>query len=389
MNVAPVPKIVILGGGFGGLTLAAELDSLAASGKAEVILIERSQRFSMGFNIQWVLMKRRRPEEGERSYSTLRFPHLKLVQAEIDAIDYANNRVSAGSYKTRYDYLVMALGVEYAPETVPGLPADCINLCDLESIMRFQKALDTISSGTVVIAIASMPFKCPPMPYEYTLLVDDVLTRRGVRDKVSVVVTSPEPHPMPVAGPVVGETFKAMLAVRGVETRFQHKPSKVDAAAKRITYENGLELDYSLLAVVPPHRAPKVVRDTGITNPAGFVPVNLHTMQTSVPNVYAVGDMAALVLPNGKPHPKAGVFAEAQAVAASEQIKARILGTSPAAYTGQGTCFIDVGREMAARGDSYLLEGDEPRVVFHVPSRELLDGKKEFERERLSRWFKK
>ena len=67
-----MPRIVILGAGFAGLAAAAGLDYLAAEGKVELVLIDKSAHFSMGFSMQWVLAGRRKPGEGQKPYADMR-----------------------------------------------------------------------------------------------------------------------------------------------------------------------------------------------------------------------------------------------------------------------------------------------------------------------------
>ena len=140
---------------------------------------------------------------------------------------------------------------------------------------------------------------------------------------------------------------------------------------------------------MPPHRAPKVVRDAGLADPSGFVPVDLLTLKTSLSNVYALGDVSSLKLPNGSPHPKAGVFAESQAIAVASSILSEITGSKPANYTGNGTCFVDTGKEEASPAEAHLLASGGPNVILSPPSKEGLEGKKRFERERFEKWFGK
>jgi sulfide:quinone oxidoreductase len=179
----------------------------------------------------------------------------------------------------------------------------------------------------------------------------------------------------------------ALLADVGIEYRPGHKPSSVDPVERRISFENGTELEYGILGAVPPHRAPKVVRDAGLADASGFVPVELGTFRTSAPDVYAVGDVAALKLPNGSPHPKAGVFAEAQALTVARHLAAAIAGAEKTPYAGRGTCFVDVGRAMAAPAEIDLLAEGGPQFRIDPPSSRGLDEKRKFETDRFERWF--
>ncbi len=382
-------RIVILGGGFGGLAAANEMEHLASSKKAEVTLIDSNARFSMGFAMQWAMIGRRGAGEGERPYSGLKAKNVRFVNDEIISISLRKNKVLTKRHSIGYDYLIIALGAEPAPETVPGLAEGSYNLCSMHSVMVMKSALESISKGTVAIMVSSVPFKCPPAPYEYALLIDDMLRKRKVRDRVKIVVTTPEPQPMPVAGKAVGEQVKAMLAQRGIEFFPEHRPREVDQAKKEVEYDNGEKIKYDILGAMAPHRAPKVVREAGLTDNSGFVPVELGTFKTAVENVYAVGDVASIKLPNGKPHPKAGVFAEAQAVVAAGNIMAGIEGKEPPLYEGKGACYIDIGMETAIPADIYLLTPEGPKVFLGQPSKEGVEQKLKFERERLKKWFGK
>ncbi len=378
--------VVVLGAGFGGLTMAAEFDPLAKAGKAKVTLVDKSPHFSMGFSMQWAMAGRRKPEEGQRPYGSRLMQHVKFVHDEILLIDTTRRAVRTRSRTLAYDYLVVALGAELVPEIIPGLAEGAYDLCDLRSVLQLKAALESIEKGTVVIAISSLPFKCPPSPYEYGLLIEEVLCRRGVRNEIRLLLTTPEPQPMPLAGKAVGDAVKSMLAERNIEFLPGHKPTSVDIAGREITYENGSKIPYDVLGAMAPHRAPKVLKD--LADASGFVPVDLQTFKTSVPDVYAVGDVASIKLPDGKPHPKAGAFAEAQAKVVAGNLIALLEGKEPATlYAGKGTCYVETGQNMAAPAEADLLTPEGSRVTLKPPSEEGLDGKRQFERERLAKWF--
>ncbi|MGH8003425.1 MAG: NAD(P)/FAD-dependent oxidoreductase [Limisphaerales bacterium] len=382
-------RIVILGGGFGGLTLAGELEPLVKSKRAEVILIEQSPEFRMGFSMQWVLAGRRKVEAGLRAYSSLRFKRVQFIQDEAVTIQTGERTVQTKSRRIEYDCLVIALGAELAPELVPGLSEAAYNLCDFDSVRQFKSALQGLRSGTVLIAVAALPFKCPPAPYEYALLIDEVLRKRKIRNTVRVALSTPEGQPMPIAGLLIGEAVKKMLSERGIEYLPLHKLKLVEFPNRKVIYENGAEVNFDLLAATPPHRAPKVAREAGLADDSGFIPTELGSFKTAVPNVFAIGDIAALRLPNGNPHPKAGVFAEVQALALASQIAAEITGQLSSSYLGKGACFVDVGGGQAAPAEAELLHPDGPRFVLKPPSRAGLLAKKRFEEERFRKWFGK
>ena len=381
-------RVVVLGGGFAGLTIVNELDAVAAAHKAELTLVDRHDRFLMGLALEGILAGTRKPSEGERFYAGLRPRHVHFVHDEVTALDTAARVVHTRSHSLPYDHLVIAMGAEYEPERIPGLAEASYHLCDRGSVLQLKAAVEHVDRGTVVVLVASLPFKCPPAPYEYAFLIDAILRRRAVREKVRVVLTTPEPQPVPAAGKAVGDAIAAMLRERGIEYGPNRKPRSVDPRARTIAYEDGTSEAYTILAAMWPHRAPSLLRDAGLADASGFVPADLGTFETAVPNVYVVGDAAALKLPSGSPHPKAGVLAEAQGFAVAQVIASRLHAGPTVAYRGQGICFIDDGQGRAAAMELELMAPGGPRASIKPPTKADLDAKATFERERLEKWFR-
>jgi hypothetical protein len=107
-------------------------------------------------------------------------------------------------------------------------------------------------------------------------------------------------------------------------------------------------VDADLLVYVPPIAPPAALRGSGLVDEAGWVRVDRYTMETSFPNVYAVGDVTLIPLAMGKPLPRAGVFAHAQAEAVARNIAATVAGKAAIArFDGHGACFIETGAGAA------------------------------------------
>ena len=103
---------------------------------------------------------------------------------------------------------------------------------------------------------------------------------RGRRGKVEMEIITPEPQPMPVAGPVLGEAVKGILSARGIGYRANTPVSAVNAAEKTLVLKDGGRAGFDLLVAVPPHRPPAVVRDSGLAGETGWVPVDRWTLET-------------------------------------------------------------------------------------------------------------
>jgi len=158
--------------------------------------------------------------------------------------------------------------------------------------------------------------------------------------------------------------------------------------ARRLEFANGVTVAYDLLAYVPPHQAPRVVRESGLTAGGGWMEVNRHTMETAHERVYALGDVVSIPLKLGKPLPKAGVFAHAEAEVVARNIVRAITGQGePAAFGGEGACFIETGDGKAGFGEGNFYAEPVPEVTIHAPSRMRHVEKVLFEKDWLRRWF--
>ena len=283
------------------------------------------------------MVGQRRPAAISRPLVKMLRPGIEMVRSHVHGLDPVTRRVATDAGELAGDAVVIALGAELAPEAIPGYPDAAHDFFTLEGAGRFASALAGFSGGRVVVAISGLPFKCPAAPYEAAFLIDADLRRRGLRDRSTIELHTPEPAPMPVAGPVLGRAVVDLLTERGIGYFPGHPVEAYDGASRQVRFTDGSVADFDLLAAVPPHRPPAAVAGSGLTNPTGWVPVDRDTLETSAPNVFAIGDVTAITLANGKLLPKAGVFAHAEAQVAAAQIASRIEGGPSDQFNGQGT----------------------------------------------------
>jgi sulfide:quinone oxidoreductase len=206
-----------------------------------------------------------------------------------------------------------------------------------------------------------------------------------MRHKVELSFYSPEPAPMPIAGPAAGDAVQELLAHKGIAFH----PGKVLAAVgdQELRFEDGETAPFDLVIAMPPHRAPQVVLDSGLTDASGWIPVDRHTMETEHEGVFAIGDVTSIVLEDGASLPKAGVFANAQAEVVARNIAARILGLAKRErFDGKGYCFLETGGGTAglAQGDFYAAPR---RIPLRSPSPVWHWGKVAYERYWLWKWY--
>jgi len=204
---------VVLGGGSGGLVAARELRRRVPAGH-RVVLIDRSADHIYQPSLLWQMVGERRPEQFRRPLSRLERKGIEFQNAEVEKLDLENNLVRTSSGELGYDSLVVSLGAQLAPETVPGFEQTAYNLYTSEGCARIHAALEDLSGGTIGILITAMPFKCPAAPYEAAFLAESFVRRKGIRRNVEIHLFTPEQTPMPVAPATIGDSIADMLAAR-------------------------------------------------------------------------------------------------------------------------------------------------------------------------------
>lgn len=378
--------VVILGGGTGGLVAARRLRrSLDAADR--VVLIDRSPTFQFAPSFLWVLNGARRPEQISTDRRRLRRDGIEVLQAEVLDFDLTQRKVKTSEAELSFDRLVIALGAELAPELLPGFADAAHDVYSLEGAVAAGEALRSFDGGRVAVLVSRTPYKCPAAPYETAFLTDALLRRRGVRGGTRIDIYTPEPFPMPTAGPVLGEALAGMLAERGITLHRETTVEHVDPAAGELVLAGGGRAGYDLLLGVPPHRAPEVLRRSGLAADTGYLPVDRHTLATAAEGVFALGDATAVPIAGGKFLPKAGVFAEHQADVVAKNIAAELSGRAPTArFDGKGACFVELGDHRAAFASGDFYAADAPAIDLHRPGRQWHLAKVAFEKYWVRRW---
>jgi sulfide:quinone oxidoreductase len=379
MSAAKPARVLILGAGFAGLELATSLSETLGDGVA-VTLIDKSEAFVFGFAKLDVMFGRKTPAAVHLPYRDISRPGVTVRREVVTTIDAAARRVTTDAATHEADVLVIALGADYDVAATPGLILGRNEFYSVPGSEQLAAVLPTFSKGHAVIGVCGAPYKCPPAPSECALMLHDYLVERGLRTACHITVVNPLPSPVPPSP----ETSKALIeafAERGIEYLPGRRPVSVDEAQRSVTLDDGRALPCDLFLGVPKHRAPEVVIETGLTQD-GWVTVDPQTLETKIPGVYAVGDLA------NTGAPKAGVFAEAAARVVATNIVSRLRGQEPTAKNpGAGSCYIEFGRNRVARIDVDFFSGPKPTGTFNPPSEELRADKEHFGSSRRSRWF--
>ena len=342
-------RVLVLGAGFGGLELSSMLsDALGAD--LDLTLIDRNDSFFFGFSKLDVMFGRNAPESVRIPYRSIVKPGVRFCQETITAIDPVARRVTTehGTYDA--DVLVVALGADYDPAATPGLVEGGYEFYSFAGAERLRGVLPTFSKGRAIVGVTSTPFKCPPAPSEAALLLHDQLTTRGVREACEISLVMPFGIPIPPS-PGTSKALLSAFAERGITFVPNRLVRALDPGRHVATLDDGSEMPYDLFLGIPRHRVPDVVAASGMTE-NGWIPVDPKNLQTALPR--CVCDRRRDQRGHGQGRRVRGRGCARGRGSADRRTDGR---RAPAAYKGEGTCYVEFGGKRVGRVDVDFLLG--------------------------------
>jgi NADPH-dependent 2,4-dienoyl-CoA reductase/sulfur reductase-like enzyme len=322
-------QVVVIGGGYGGATVAKYV-RLLSDHKIAVVLVEPNEVFISCPMSNLVIGGSRRMAEITTPYTALARNHgVRIVRDLAQSVDVQRKTVTlAGGATIAYDKLIMSPGVDLQFDAIEGLRAANASGQVLQAwkagpeTMALRRQLEAMPDGGVyAITIPEQPYRCPPGPYERACQVAWYFKNAKPRSKVLILDANPD---------VVskGALFKKVWAQQYggmVEYRPQHKVLAVDAGTGIIKMEVQDDVKAHVLNVLPPMRAGAIAQQTGLANLANkrWCGIDYQTFESSVaPDVYVLGD-AIQVAPA---MPKSGHMANNHAKVAAAAVVARLSG---------------------------------------------------------------
>ncbi|MFL6384924.1 MAG: NAD(P)/FAD-dependent oxidoreductase [Nitrososphaeraceae archaeon] len=395
--MATAKQVLILGGGFGGLTSANLIRKNLSQEECQITVIDKNQYFMMGLVNLWILSGSRRLNDSQVALNKLEAKGIKFLNDEITSIDLNENSITtkANHNRLKYDYLIIALGAELAPERIMGFKdhgESCFNIYDSKQVPCLREKLFSVKSGRIAVCITDVPYKCPPAPFEVSLLINDILVKNKTRDFIDLNMYVPTPIALPAAGAKVSQDVLKLLNNNHIKFYPMHKLTKV-LDEKTIEFENGNKKGYDLLILVPPHQVPRVIKNSDLLGDKDqrWIHVDRFTLRTKYKNIFAIGDVTEIRVDNATTVPKAGIFAEGEAKAVSQQIIYEIKNSNgdkeSTKFDGKGFCFMEVGDKKAGYIDVDLYNKAGPTTRLEPPSYEFYQKKLDFERNRLNDWL--
>ena len=322
-NYAAKGRVVVIGGGMAGATVAKYLRIWGGSG-VQVTLVERESVYVSNIMSNLVL-------NDVLSMTSLNFNWNRLVTnygvnrvvGEVLSIDPVGKKVTlAGGTELPYDRLVVAPGIEF--DTLPGLETAAAQAlvphawkAGAQTTALRAQIQAMPSGGVFLMSIPKAPYRCPPGPYERACVVADYLKRKKPGSKVIVLDEN---------AAIVAEkhTFSTAFAALGVDYRPGVAVLSVNAAARSVETSAG-PLSANVLNIIPNQRAGAILANNGLVNVNGrWAGVDMLTYQsTAAAGVHIIGDSAATT------QPKAGHIANQEAKVCADAIVRSLLGLAP------------------------------------------------------------
>jgi sulfide:quinone oxidoreductase len=360
-QVATKARIVILGAGAAGTALANRLNARLDGAQITVVDGRTQHIYQPGLTLVGTGLKPASYVVSDTSYwfdagITLKQEHAANIDPE------ANRLTLAGGEVLEYDYLVVATGIELNYAAIDGFDMGMIGKDGVGSIYAGPEAAAatwqaagkfTETGGVGLFCRPQTALKCAGAPIKHTFLIDDIARRNGGRPKADITYFA---HNKALFGvPIVSEKIRMIMGDRDIKTEYEHHVSAIDAGAKTVTFttpDGDYERDYDYIHIVPPQRAPKVVRESGLSwanAPEGWMEVNKFSLRHErYKNVFGIGDVA------GVPKGKTAASAKWQVPVCEAHLVADIAGkTSDASYNGYTSCplITQIGRAMLIEFD--------------------------------------
>jgi NADPH-dependent 2,4-dienoyl-CoA reductase/sulfur reductase-like enzyme len=379
-------SVIVIGGGMAGATVAKYLRYWGGTG-VQVTLIEREPTYASSIMSNLVLNGTRTMSSLQYGYGKLASSYgVKIVKGDVVAINKTTRNVTLASGATlTCDRLVIAPGIDF--DIIPGLETAAAQAKvphawkagpQTTALRNMITAMPTNGSGVFVMTIPAKPYRCPPGPYERACVVADWLKRNRPGSKVIVLDANPE---------IIAEkhSFEEGFALHGIEYRPNTTVLSVDASTMTLTTNNG-PVSGTVLNVIPPQRAGKVITANGLADAGGkWTSVDVLSYEAKVaPGIHVIGDASATT------QPKAGHIANQEAKVCADAILRMFSGRAvdPAPVTNSA-CYSPITFETASWLTVTFAYDPVSKTMLPVPaSAGEASARSKDNFEEMNKWFK-
>ncbi len=368
-------RIVIAGSGLGGIAVANRLSRLLDGAKITIIDRKEEHNYQPGYTLVatgvWPVDKVR---DRNADYQPAGIEWVKDMVASFDPA--SNSVTTAGGRRIDYDFLVVATGVHLDYAQIEGMDVAAIGREGLSSVYPGPEAAQatwaamqafTAKGGHAVMTLPATPLKCAGAPLKMSFMLRDRLFQAGTLGASKIDFQSALGNVFGVK--VVNDNVLARWKTLGIDVAFSQKLGAIDIGARRATFVTPegerQEMPYDFIHVVPPMRAPDVVKNSelawkeGPFAAGGWLEVDKTSLQhRRYPNVFGIGDI------NGTPRGKTAATVKKSAPLVAHNLVEVIAGRPPDdAFDGYTSCPL-----ITREGSAMLIEFDyEGRLTPSLP----------------------
>jgi len=366
-------RVVIIGAGAGGTALVNRLVERLDGAAITIIDARAEHLYQPGLSLVAAGLK---PASYTQSRTTDWLPKgISYVNEAAAGIDPLTRTVTtSGGQAIGYDFLIVAPGLVLDHDAIEGFSLDLVGTNGIGALYagpdyaaRTWEAARkfTEEGGVALMTRPTTEMKCAGAPLKDAFLIEDIASRTVGAGKYEIHYTAPQASLFGV--PIISEKVRMLFGERGIATHMQHTLLSIEPGQKLARFEKSgidavtkaevkstVELPYDYLHVIPPQRAPDVIRQSGLSwadqwTDQGWVECDQKTMRhLRYPEIFALGDVA------GVPKGKTAASVKWQVPVVEDHLVAAIQGKEgTASYNGYTSCplITRVGRAMLVEFD--------------------------------------
>ena len=329
-------KIVIIGGGFAGITVANKLARKTKRKNISIVLVEPKELNIYEPQLLFWIFKDYPLTHFSKPIDKLLNPKVNWLKTRAKKINDLNKKIELSNGETiQYDYLILSTGASMEEEKIGASSKDGVFHFYLpEAASELQEAIKNFEGGTVVITPTTVPYKCPPAAAEVTFLMDIYLRKKKIRDKTKIRYLYPLLRPYPTAN--VAVKVQQLFDERDIEFVEFFNFESVDKENKKVVSLEGEEIEYDMLITIPPHEGHEIIKVSELGDREGFVSTDRETLKVKEKEyIYSIGDCTDL------PVSKSGAVVHFASDALVKNLLGEIKGKEPNhKYNGKTICFV-------------------------------------------------
>jgi sulfide dehydrogenase [flavocytochrome c] flavoprotein chain len=329
------PRVVVIGGGFGGATAARFLRR--TNPDIAVVLVEPNATFTACPFSNEVIAGERDIAAQLFDYRGVAADGVRVVQAAATAVDPARRSVTFGGNLLPYDRLILSPGIDIAWNVLPGYDEAAAERMPHawqagEQTLLLRRQLESMADGgVVVISAPANPYRCPPGPYERASLIAWYLKTNKPRSKLILLDSKDIFSKQKLFQAAWKELYPNL---EWVSLSDGGKVTRVDPATNTFETDFGSH-QASVANVIPPQRAGAIAAAAGVADRTGWCPIDPVTFESKLqPGIHVIGDAAI-----AGAMPKSAFAANAQAKVCAAAVAQLLAGEAPDEPRLINTCY--------------------------------------------------